>query len=454
MELKRTIYNDLLKWKNSNTGRVLQLEGARQVGKTFILQKFAKENYKNCIYINMIQESGMMFSNLCSLRAKYQWSLHDVFNRYTHYSFRDTKDTIVLIDEIQESASVYSLVRQFAREFNCDFIITGSYLGRVIEKEFFLPAGDIDKLTMYTLSFSEFMDAVGLSNEYESIDLFGQSDHAIYDKIREWYKVYLAIGGYPAAVVSYIESHDRDRAMIIVGNIVDIFVDESSRYFSDIVETTLFKQILQEVASQMLTEKRGNTDLVEELQKRIYHKDSSRITKKIIYSAISWLYNSKVIGYCGSVNNGDRSSVSQNRRFYFLDTGVAFYFLRQTLEPISDISGILNENFVYLCLLRKTQEHLLRGSTPNFCLYKGGELDFFEVSAYDDKVYGIEVKAGKGIGNTANLMLGERKIDYLFLLKGDTYGGKYSDQKYTVPIYLCPRLEFNLGDPIKFLDVF
>lgn len=454
MELKRTVYNDLLNWKNSNTGRVLQLEGARQVGKTFILQKFAKENYKNCIYINMAQESGIAFEGLCDLRVRYQWSLHDVFNQYTHNSFHDTRDTIILIDKIQESAKVYSLVRQFAREFNCDFVITGSYLGRLLEKEFFLPAGDVDKLTMYTLSFDEFMDAVNLADEYGSVDLFGQSDHDIYDKIREWYRVYLVIGGYPAAVVSYIESHDRDRAMTIVENIVDIFVDESSRYFSDIVETTLFKQILQEVASQMLTEKCGNTDLVEELQKRIYHKDSGRITKRIIYSAISWLYNSKVIGYCGSVNNGDRSSVSQNRRFYFLDTGVAFYFLRQTLAPISDISGILNENFVYLCLLRKIQERVLRGSTPNFCLYRGGELDFFEVSAYDDKVYGIEVKAGKGIGNTANLLLNDRKIDYLFLLKGDTYGGKYSDQKYTIPIYLCSRLEFNLGDPIKFLDAF
>ena len=62
MDLRRTIYNKLLEWKDENSEQVLQLEGARQVGKTYILQKFAKENYKNFIYINMAQTSGRRFS--------------------------------------------------------------------------------------------------------------------------------------------------------------------------------------------------------------------------------------------------------------------------------------------------------------------------------------------------------------------------------------------------------
>ena len=96
MEFRRTIYKDLLNWKNSNSGKVLQLEGARQVGKTFILRKFAKENYKQEIYINMAQYSGREFEAHMDYR-----NAHLIFDKYTSGEFRDTKDTIVIIDEIQ-----------------------------------------------------------------------------------------------------------------------------------------------------------------------------------------------------------------------------------------------------------------------------------------------------------------------------------------------------------------
>lgn len=69
---------------------------------------------------------------------------------------------------------------------------------------------------------------------------------------------------------------------------------------------------------------------------------------------------------------------------------------------------------------------------------------------YDNKIYGLEVKAGKG----ANRLLEDGKIDYLYLLKGDTYGGKFDDRKYTIPIYLCQRLEFNLGKDVGFMHLF
>ena len=61
MELKRDIYQELIKWKKNDSGKVLELEGARQTGKTFILNKFAKENYRKYIYINMLQTSGEKF---------------------------------------------------------------------------------------------------------------------------------------------------------------------------------------------------------------------------------------------------------------------------------------------------------------------------------------------------------------------------------------------------------
>ena len=455
MELKRTIYNKLLEWKKEDSEQVLQLEGARQVGKTYILQKFAKENYKNFIYINMAQTSGKRFSKIINDDTEYLQDMHTVLDKYTNGSFSDTKDTIIVIDEIQESSDVYSRVREFAREFTCDVVVTGSYLGRTLNsKDFFLPAGDLRTLTMHTLSFEEFLDANDMLDCYNSLDLLGNSDHADYDKIKEYYNVYCLIGGYPAVVKKYLEMHSVAKALSEVEEIVNIFVNESIRYIDDITDITILKQALTSIANIMTTEKRGNSNLVEEIHKQIYHKDDNRINKKEIHEIIGWLYTSKMIGYCGSANNGDRASITANRRFYFSDNGVAFYFLQECTGLESDIIGILNENFVYTCLVAKHAEKRLRTSTPNFCLYDGGELDFFEISNYDDKVYGIEVKSGKGIGVTANKLLDNKKIDYLYLLKGDTYGGKFDEHKYTIPIYLCSRLKFNLGEKMKLMNFF
>ena len=163
MDLKRDIYNRLLIWKDRNSGKVLEVSGARQVGKTYILTKFARENYRSFFYINMMQTSGQEFLSCLDRATKWEpgeerlkQPIHRALELFDR-NFTDDKDTVVLIDEIQESAKVYSLVRQFSREFRTHFIITGSYLGKTLEKDYFLPAGDIETMILDTLSYEEFI---------------------------------------------------------------------------------------------------------------------------------------------------------------------------------------------------------------------------------------------------------------------------------------------------------
>lgn len=455
LDLKRDIYEKLLEWKKKDSGLVLELEGARQVGKTYILNKFAVENYQNYFYINMLQSSGKEF--LQCLQKTKEWEpgqmrrehpIHDAFALYDG-RFKDTKDTIVVIDEIQESAEVYSCIRQFARDFQCYFIVTGSYLGKTLEKEYFLPAGDVEKLVLNSLSYEEFLYAVGKYDLYEEADLYGESNHSIYDELKHWYEVYLKIGGYPAVVKTYLETGDFAACEEVLLQIVHIFMDESSRYFDSILDISLFEQIFPAVAQTMVKEKKGANDLVTELSKIIYKEESNRITKKTINYLLGWLYRSHIIGYCGKVNNGDRLDTTYNCRFYFRDMGIAQIFLRMSGADAATRAGIVNENFVYLYLLEALRKLQIAGATPNFGTYKEGEIDFFVISRTDDKVYGIEVKAGKSIGKTANLLLHDQKVDYLYLLKGDTYGGILDDVKYTVPIYLSGRLTFDKGIEIQ-----
>lgn len=455
-ELKRDIYEELLRWKERGSGLVLELEGARQVGKTYILDKFAREQYEQYIYINMIGQSGQYF--LQCYEEAYHWTnrgdgseygMAAVLKRYAPY-FIDSRSTIVVIDEIQESSVIYSRIREFAREFTCDFIVTGSYLGKTREKEFFLSAGDTDTLVMGTLSFPEFLGAFGKRELYETLSLYGESDHSSYDEIRDYFELYCQIGGYPRVVQNYLETGDLAESKRLLEQIIYIFIRESSRYFESELEIDIFGQLFQAIAIMLVKEKKGTEDLITDLSKIIFKEESGRVSKKMINHARSWLYLSHVIGYCSKSINCDHLNLVDNCRYYYTDLGIAAYFLRKTGEPDTAVRGILCENFVYLELLNRLKNtDTIAGTVPWFAVYQqtGGELDFYVRSLLDYKNYGLEVKAGKNAGNTASSLLEAGLLDFLYYLKGNTYGGITEDGKIlTVPIYLAGRLTFDKGN--------
>lgn len=453
MELKRSIYKELIKWKMKKSGRVLYLEGARQVGKTYILKKFASENFNHMVYINMAESSGEDF--LKCLEKAEEWepgtvrpkrSLHKALELYD-VDFMDNEEMIIIIDEIQESVLAFNRIRSFARDFKCYVVVTGSYLGKTLQKDYFLPAGDVDYMTMETLSFKEFLDVFALGELYESIELFGGSAHGGYDKLKEHYEVYQRIGGYPSVVTTYAATKDIDECESELKNLLTIFINESKRYFDEILDINIFEKLFNGIALLMLKEKTGVRDLVGDLSKIVYQSESGRITKKMINHALSWLQVSHIIGYAGKSIDCDIYQVKENCRYYFLDMGLAYRFLKSTGASFNNIKGTLAENFVYLALRRHIDRDIA-GNTPWFALYEKtkGELDFYVRSLADYKDYGIEVKSTNEAANTARALYNDKKLDYLYYLKGESYGGKADEAKIlTVPLYLADRITFDLG---------
>ncbi|RRK30792.1 ATP-binding protein [Schaedlerella arabinosiphila] len=451
MELKRDIYRKLLAWKSKSNHKVLELEGARQVGKTYILDKFAKKEYKSHLYINMIGSSGKDFLQCLETAASWEpgkkREKNPVYRAFQLYDpdFSDCEDLVIVIDEIQESSVVYSKIREFARDFKAHFIVTGSYLGKTREKEYFLSAGDTEVLTMTTLTFPEFLDAFHKRGLYEAIDLYGGSDHAGYEELKSYFHIYLQIGGYPEVVTTYLESRSIPDCEAMISNLIQIFVKESSRYFDSPLELEMFEKIFSSIAATLLKEKKGTPDLTTDLTKIIFKEESGRITKKMTNYAVSWLFLSHQIGYCSMSVDCSNLDIVDNCRYYFNDLGVAGYFLKLTGEPLSIIEGVLCENFVYLELVRRIRKQEIAGQVPWFAIDKktSGELDFYVRSRIDNMDYGLEVKRGKNRANTANALLERGKLDFVYQLK-NTYGG-IADRKYSVPLYLCGRIPFNLG---------
>lgn len=451
MELRRNIYIKLLAWKKENTGRVLELQGARQVGKTYILKKFGKENFSKMVYINMAENTGKNFLRCVSIAMEWEpgkpmeeTPIRKALELYDE-TFKDNKDTVVIIDEIQESAEIYNQIRTLAREFQAYVIVTGSYLGRTMELDFFLPAGDMDHMVMESMTFDEFLDVFDERELYEKIDLYGKGRTEDYKKLMEYYEIYKKIGGYPAVVACYAEYRDLNKCMGLIGDLINVFADESKRYFEDIIDINMFQKLFNAIALLMMQEKQGIRDLTAELSKIAYQEESGRTTKKMINHAISWLQESHIIGYASKAVDCDYKQIKDNSRYYFLDLGIAYYFLSRTGAPYDVIKGLLAENFVYLVLRRRIENtHEIAGLVPWFASYEKikGELDFYVRSLVDYKNYGIEVKSTDASAKTARKLLEDGKLDYLYLLKGETMGGIADGRIFTVPLCLADRIEF------------
>lgn len=454
MELRRNIYIKLLAWKKENTGRVLELQGARQVGKTYILKKFGKENFSKMVYINMAENTGKNFLRCISIAMEWEpgkpmeeTPVRKALELYDE-TFKDNKDTVVIIDEIQESAEIYNQIRTLAREFQAYVIVTGSYLGRTMEPDFFLPAGDMDHMVMESMTFDEFLDVFDERELYEKIDLYGKGRTEDYKKLMEYYEIYQKIGGYPAVVACYAEYRDLNKCMGLISDLINVFSDESKRYFEDIIDINMFQKLFNAIALLMMQEKQGIRDLTAELSKIAYQEESGRTTKKMINHAISWLQESHIIGYASKAVDCDYKQIKDNSRYYFLDLGIAYYFLSRTGAPYDVIKGLLAENFVYLVLRRRIENtHEIAGLVPWFASYEKikGELDFYVRSLVDYKNYGVEVKSTDASAKTARKLLEDGKLDYLYLLKGETMGGIADGRIFTVPLCLSDRIEFELS---------
>lgn len=449
-DLKRTAYHSLLAWKQCPGRKTLEVSGARQAGKTYLVNKFASEQYAQKIYINLLELSGEIFLEIYQeLRKEMKEGkrfLNPVKELLLRYEpeFTDAEDTVVIIDEIQESAEIYNRIREFTRGLESDFILTGSYLGRILQKEFRYSSGDTASLEIQTLSFEEFLDALGKKELFEQLDILGGGPGEAYAQTASCYEIYRQTGGYPAVVLKVLSGASVKECQQELLGIVRLFTNESRRYFEDILDYEAYGSLFCSIARILVKEKKGfEADSFSEELQRIVAKDySSNLGKAVVNRAMDWLHSSGIIGFAGKITNCSILDFKAKARCYFMDMGLAFLFLKQAGCEDSDIDGILSENFVYLNLKQRSGYlKELAFETPAFATWGKGELDFYTKSLSTGKTYAIEVKVGKNSAKTAAEVLEKGKADYLLAVKGHTYGG-VAGKIYTIPVFGISKFSF------------
>lgn len=450
MDLRRTAYDRLLSWKKTPNHGTLEVSGARQVGKTYLVNKFADQEYVRKLYVNLLEMDGELFlEHYHDIRQEMHGGKRienpvlELMKRYDA-GFEDAEDTLIIIDEIQESPEIYNRIREFTRRLRSDFIVTGSYLGRIMNKGFKYSSGDMSSLEIKTLNFEEFLMAAGEYGGFENLDIFGGSADTVYEKLTALYQIYSQIGGYPAVVLRYLDGATVSACQDELVQIIRLFTAESRRYFEDILDYEAYGNLFCSIARVLVREKKGlkEDSFSEELQGIVAKDYSSNLNKASVNRAIDWLYSSGVVGFAGKVINCSILDFRAKARCYFMDMGLATYFLQQIGCTQPEIDGVLSETFVYLDLKRRMGDgRELAFEMPAFATYGDGELDFLTKSLKTHKIYGIEVKAGKNSGKTAMEVLEKGKVDCLLFAKGNTHGGM-NENIYTIPIYGISKFDF------------
>lgn len=434
IELERDIQEQLMDWRKKRHQTVLQVEGPRQVGKTHEVCKFAYKYYKQVVYVNLVRDE-FGFEDCMNL--------DDGMNRYCRGAgigeFIDTEDTVLILDESQERATVYNAIRDFRERLSCDMIVSGSYLARTVNsKDFFLPAG-IAYLKIFPLSFREFCRAQGLEETLMKIDLNSGSSTENYRCLEEAYQVYRRIGGYPQVVTTYMKTKNIDDCLEVLGDLVQTFTAESCRFFVNSTALSVFQEAYKAVLVRMASEKKKTgEDFCEFMINFVKESVKEPVSRNEVREAASWLLYSGIIGCCDLCNNGEVTDVIGNRRAYFTDCGIANYITELVTVPRDTIEGMLTETFAYTELNRLYQKtagkRKVRGDKPCFSTCGDYELDFVVVDTEDNR-FRIEVKTGN---NRARL------IDYAFCAAKST--GGLGERIETIPIYTVGcRFPYTVG---------
>ena len=228
--ITRAIYKELQEWKNEKNRKPLLIRGARQVGKSYIVEVFGNSEFSNLIVLNFERnpEYKDIFSSLDPI---------DIIERIGLFTGKKiTKGkTLIFFDEIQECTQAIISLRYFYEEMpNLHIIGAGSLLEFAIKDDGFkMPVGRIQYLYMYPLSFSEFVYAFGEDTlqkyilKYENLSLI---QDGLHKKLIELVRKYFVIGGMPAVVNEYINSRDIYKCQKIQRSIIDTYTDDFSKY--------------------------------------------------------------------------------------------------------------------------------------------------------------------------------------------------------------------------------
>lgn len=375
----------LYKWKNSKRRKPLIIEGARQVGKTWLMKEFGDKAYWDTVYINF--DSNSVMAELFASDLKTERLIMGL-ELYAERKI-DPENTLLIFDEVQEVPRALSALKYFyenAPQYH--IICAGSLLGIALHEGTSFPVGKTDFLKLYPLSFREFLMAMGNERLAELLDA---RDYPLITSFRQMYidalKYYYFVGGMPEAVQSFTEDRDFNEVRTIQKNILTSYEQDFSKHAPNEIVPKI-RMIWNSIPSQ----------LAKENKKFVYGLVREGGRAKEYEAAIMWLCDCGLVHKVGRVNAAEIPLKAYEDlkafKLFVLDVGLlgCMTGLRQrTLlegnDLFAEFKGALTEQ--YVCQQLKTVSDLAvyyytndRGSCEvDFVIDNGGQIIPLEVKA-------------------------------------------------------------------------
>jgi predicted AAA+ superfamily ATPase len=425
--MDRSTIERLEKWKNSPDRKPLVVYGARQVGKTWLMKEFGIKNYDSVAYITFDYDSILknIFENDFSIpRIIHELSIAADVN-ITH-------DTLIIFDEIQECPRALTSLKYFSENApEYQIIAAGSLLGVMTLEGTGFPVGKVDILTMYPMSFYEFLDAVDprfapilKTLDYPAIATF-------HDAITALLKQYFYVGGMPAAVQKYVQTRDFGEVRDVQRTILDSYYADFAKHIPPayIART---RDIWESVPTQLAKE-----------NKRFLYSDMKEGSRGRDYElALNWLTDTNLVHklYRVSLPNMPLIGYKQPAIFKLYMNDIGLLSARAAL----DIKMYLGDN-------NKTFSHYKGGLAEQFVLQEliaahdklplfywatdknTAEVEF--VIQYNGEIIPLEVKSGKNVkSESLNAYRNEYRPGHAVRASLKHYG--VVDGLYSVPLYM------------------
>lgn len=385
--MKRSAYRDLIKWKNDENRKPLLIQGARQVGKTWLVTEFAKNEYRDFVLLNFEKNPslGKLFigdKNPARLIENISLTIGKAIK---------SENTLIFFDEIQISPEALTSLKYFCEEApEYHIIAAGSLLGVRVGKQSSFPVGKVEFLTLYPMTFEEFLFASGekiLAEKLSSIRKPEPFVEPVHAKYLELYKKYLYLGGMPEVIQDYLDHQDIKSVRKIQERILDAYQQDFSKYTNS-TQAIKTSEVWHSIPSQLAKE-----------NKKFKYGDVRKNSRASTYAqTIDWLKNAGLIhlAYNVSTPKLPLSGYADHTRFkvYMHDTGLLSAMLKVSSSVIvkgnelfSQYNGAFIENAV-------AQELVAHGESDLYYWTSGyaAEVDF--VIQEEDRILPLEVKSG------------------------------------------------------------
>lgn len=248
--MKRKLYNALIEWKNDPDRKPLVLEGARQVGKTWLLKEFGKNEYQNLVYVNFHDDPEAQEIFRVDLKVdRIMYLLESITNQKI-----TAGKTLIFMDEIQEAYRGLDSLKYFCENAHEQHVVVaGSLLGTTHRKGESYPVGKVNLLTLYPMTFEEFLWAKG---EEKIAEMLARADwemlQILDSKVQELLRQYYYVGGMPEAVLQYTTKGDVNKVRRIHEEILRTYDNDFAKHAGD--ETERIRMVWESIPNQLAKE--------------------------------------------------------------------------------------------------------------------------------------------------------------------------------------------------------